>query len=180
MNYILSTVPASLSSLQKFYREAKKVIKDLTFRDIVAWSKELETYAMHKSARKNFCRERIYTNSIDYLWEIDLVDVSRLKEYNDGYKFLLVCSDTFSKYVWLRPLKKKTGKATVEAFTDIVSKDERTPKNLRYDQGTECTNRQFQQLLKTMNINGHKAINDTEAAIVERVNRTVKNKIRKV
>ena len=86
---------------------------------------------MHKSARKKFCRELIYTNSIDYLWEIDLVDVSRLKEYNDGYKVLLVCSDTFSKYVWLRLLKKKTGKATVEAFTDIVSKDERTPKNLR-------------------------------------------------
>ena len=100
---------------------------------------------MRKSARKTFRRERIYTNSIDYLWEIDLVDVSRLKEFNDGYTFLLVCIDTFSKYVWIRPLKKKSGKATVEAFTDIVSDDERTQKNLRYDQGTEFTNRQFQQ-----------------------------------
>ena len=76
------------------------------------------------------------------------MDVSRLKEYNDGYKFLLVCIDTFSKYVWICPLKNKTGKATVEAFTDIVSTDERTPKNLCYNQGTEFTNRQFQQLLK--------------------------------
>ena len=109
--YFNPKFPASLSSLQKFYREAKKVIKDLTYRDIVAWSKQSETYTMHKSARKNFRRERIYTNSIDYLWEIDLVDVSRLKEYNDGYTFLLICIDTFSKYVWIRPLKKKTGKA---------------------------------------------------------------------
>ena len=169
--------PASLSSLQKFYREAKKVNKDLTYRDIVTWSKQSETYTMHKSARKNIRRERIYTNSLDYLWEIDLVDVSRLKELNDGYTFLLVCIDTFSKYVWIRPLKKKSGKATVEAFTDIVSNDERTPKNLRYDQGTEFTNRQFQQLLKSMNINGYEAINDTKAAIVERVTRTVKNKM---
>ena len=118
--YFNPKFPASLLSLQKFYREAKKVIKDLTYRDIVAWSKQSEAYTMHKSARKNFRRERIYTNSIDYLWEIDLVDVSRLKEFNDGYTFLLVCIDTFSKYVWIRPLKKKTGKATVEAFTDIV------------------------------------------------------------
>ena len=175
--YFNPKFPASLPSLQKFYREATKVITDLTYRDIVAWSKQSETYTMHKSARKNFHRERIYTNSIDYLWEIDLVDISRLKEFNDGYTFLLVCIDTFSKYVWTRPLKKKSGKATVEAFTDIVSNDERTPKNLRYDQGTEFTNRQFQKLLKSMNINGYEAINDTKAAIVERVIRTLKNKM---
>ena len=81
------------------------------------------------------------------------------------------------KYVWTRPLKKKSGKATVDAFTDIVSNDERTPKNLRYDQGTEFTNRQFQQLLKSIIINGYEAINDTKAAIVERVTRTLKNKM---
>ena len=115
----------------------------------MAWSKQSETYTMHKSARKRFPRERIYTNSIDYLWEIDLVDVSKLKD-KYGYTFLLVCIDTFSKYVWIRPLKKKAGKATVEAFTDIVGNDERMPKNLCYDQGTEFTNRQFQHLLKSM------------------------------
>ena len=142
----------------------------------MAWSKQSETYTMHKSARKNFHRERIYTNSIDYLWEIDLVDVTSLKEDNYGYTFLLICIDTFSKYVWIRQLKKKTGKATVEAFTDIISKDERRPKNLRYDKGTKFTNRHFQQLLKSM-INGYEAINDTKAAIVERVNRTLKNKM---
>ena len=49
--------PASLSRLQTSYREAKKVIKDLTYRDIVAWSKQSETYTMHKSARKTFRRE---------------------------------------------------------------------------------------------------------------------------
>ena len=150
-----------LSSLQKVYREAKKVIKEVSYRDIVAWSKQSETYTMHKSARKNFHRERIY----------------RVKDYNDGYTFLLICIDTFSKNVWVRQLKKKTGKATVEAFTDIVSKDESTPKYLCYDQGTEFTNRQFQQVLETMNINGYEAINDTKAAILERVTRMLKNKI---
>ena len=60
---------------------------------------------------------------------------------------------------------------------DIVGDDERTPKHLRYDQGTEFTNRQFQQLVNSMNINGYEAINDTKAAIVERVNRTVKTKL---
>ena len=73
--------------------------------------------------------------------------------------------------------QERTGKATVDAFTDILSNDERTPKNLCYDHGTEFTNRQFQKLLKSMNSNGYEAINDTKAAIVERVNRTLKNKM---
>ena len=105
------------------------------------------------------------------------MDVGRLKQYNDGYTFLLVCIDTFRNYVWIRLLKKKTGNATVDAFTNILTDDERTPKNLCYDQGTEFTNRQFQKLLKSVSINGFEAINDTKAAIVERVNRTLQNTI---
>ena len=99
--YFNPEFPASLSSLWKFYKEAKKVIKNLTRQDVKKWSKQSNTYTIHKSARKKFNRERIYTSRIDYLWEIDLVDVSRLKEYNDGYTFLLICIDTFSKYVWI-------------------------------------------------------------------------------
>ena len=93
--------PASLSSLGKFYKEPRKVIKNLKKQDLKKWSLKSNTYTIHKSARKKFHRERIYTSRIDYLWEIDLVDVSRLKEFNDGYTFLLVCIDTFSKYVWI-------------------------------------------------------------------------------
>ena len=169
--------PVSLSSLGKFYKEARKVIKNLTKQDLKKWSLKSNTYTIHKSARKKFRRERIYTSRIDYLWEIDLVDVSRLKEFNDGYTFLLVCIDTFTKYVWIRALKKKTGKETTNAFLNILSDSRRTPSNIRYDQGTEFKNKDFQHLLKLQNINAYEAINDTKAAIVERFNRTFKNKM---
>ena len=175
--YFNPEFPASLSSLWKFYKEAKKVIKNLTRQDVKKWSKQSNTYTIHKSARKKFNRERIYTSRIDYLWEIDLVDVSRLKEYNDGYTFLLICIDTFSKYVWIRSLKKKTGKEATAAFGDILADAKRTPSNIRYDQGTEFKNKDFQHLLKKKNINAYEAINDTKAAIVERFNRTFKNKM---
>ena len=119
--------PASLSSLGKFYKEARTVIKNLTKQDLKKWSIKSNTYTIHKSARKKFRRERIYTSKIDYLWEIDSVDVSRLKEFNDGYTFLHVCIDTFSKYVWIRALKKKTGKETTNAFLNILNDSRRTP-----------------------------------------------------
>ena len=105
--YYNPSFPASFSSLGNFYKEARKVLKHLTKHDLKKWSLKSNTYTIHKSARKKFRRERIYTSRSDYLWEIDLVDVSRLKEFNDGYTFLLVCIDTFSKYVWIRALKRR-------------------------------------------------------------------------
>ena len=72
--YFNPKFPASFSSLPKCYREAKNVIKDLTYEDLLEWSTSSNTFTIHKSARKNFHREQIYTNSIEYLWEIDLVE----------------------------------------------------------------------------------------------------------
>ena len=175
--YYDPSFPVSFSSLGKFYKEARKVIKHLSKHDLKKWSIKSNTYTIHKSARKKFHRERMYTSRIDYLWEIDLVDVSRLKEFNDGYTFLLVCIDTFSKYVWIRALKKKTGKDTTSAFLSILNASRRTPSNIRYDQGTEFKNKDFQHLLKQEKINAYEATNDTKAAIVERFNRTFKNKM---
>ena len=54
---------------------------------------------------------------------MDLADMQSLEEYNDGYRYLLVCIDVFSKYAWLVPIKSKTRPALVEAFkASIIEK----------------------------------------------------------
>ena len=175
--YFNPKFPASYTSLNRFYVEAKKKIPKLTRKDLEKWSAQSAAYTLHKSARKRFPRERIYTSSIDYLWEIDLVDVTRLKEFNDDYTFLLMCIDTFSKYVWIRPLLRKTSSETTGAFKSILRDSGRKPQNVRYDLGLEFKNRVFQKLLKVEGIHSYEAKNDTKAAIVERFNRTFKNKM---
>ena len=99
--YYDPSFPASFSGLKRFYAEARKIIPGLKYEHLLEWSKKVAPYTMHRPARKRFKRQRIYTQGIDYLWEVDLVDVSRLREYNDGMTFLLVCIDTFSKYAWV-------------------------------------------------------------------------------
>ena len=88
-----------------------------------------------------------------------------------------MCIDTFSKYVWIRPLFRKSGKETTEAFNSIIKSSNRKPRKLRYDQGMEFRNIQFQKLLISYDIHAYEAKNDTKAAIVERFNRTFKNKM---
>ena len=55
---------------------------------------------------------------IDQQWQIDLAD---MQKFNDGYRYLLVCIDVFSKYAWVVPLKNKTGPSLVNAFKVILS-----------------------------------------------------------
>ena len=99
-----------------------------------------------------------------------------MKQYNDGYRYLLVCIDVFSKYAWIVPIKSKTGPALVEAFKVILSSG-RKPHKIMTDQGTEFFNKSFQTLLKNEGIELFNTFNETKASIVERVIRTFKTKM---
>ena len=56
---------------------------------------------------------------IDYLWQLDLVDLQKFSKSNKGYKYLLTCIDVFSKHAWVRPLKTKEGNSVLKAFRKI-------------------------------------------------------------
>ena len=42
------------------------------------------------------------------------------KDYNDGYTFLLLVIDIFSKYGWVIPLKNKKGETVAEALKNYI------------------------------------------------------------
>jgi hypothetical protein len=114
---------------------------------------------------------------IDHQWQADLVDVSRLSKENDGIKFLLTVIDVLSKYAWVVPLRDKTGRSLVEAFTEIFAEG-RVPDRLQTDKGTEFLNRVFQSFLKTHGVKHFVTHNvETKASIAERFNRTLKTRM---
>ena len=170
------SIPGSLGGLNKALREFKKYIPSLTMKMLKDWAKEHIGYSIHRPSRKSFLRERILTSTIDYLWEADLVDMTHIKEENDDVTFLLVCIDTFSKYLWVRMLQRKTGAEIIRAFDSILGEG-RSPKKLRTDKGSEFMNKPFQAFLKKKKIGFYTANNEPKAAIVERVNKTLKNKM---
>ena len=49
----------------------------------------------------------MYAPEIDTLWEDDLSFVQDVAKENDGVSYLLGIIDVFSKYVWVRPMKRK-------------------------------------------------------------------------
>jgi len=88
----------------------------------------------------------------------------------------LTCIDVFSKRAWAVPLLNKSGDSVKRAFENIF--EEAIPNMIQTDKGTEFLNSTVQALFATHNIKHYTSENeDIKAAVVERFNRTLKNKM---
>ena len=137
-----------LGGVERLYRDVKKDGKyDISRAQLKKWLMKQDTYTLHKPARRHYKRNRVIVGGIDELWQMDLADMQAIATDNDGYRYLLVCIDVFSKYVWVIPLKTKTGPALVTAFKKILESG-RKPQKIQTDQGTEFFNKHFKDLMK--------------------------------
>ena len=84
--------------------------------------------------------------------------------------------DVFSKFGWIVPLKDKTGETVASAFKKIF-KEKTIPKFLWTDKGKEFYNNQSKSLLDQHNIKLYSIKNEEKSSVVERWNRTIKNKM---
>ena len=71
---------------------------------------------MQRPLRKPSNKTHIVVAGIDDQWSADLMDVVKFSKYNDGFAYVLVVIDVFSKYLWLRKLKDKKGDSVARAF----------------------------------------------------------------
>jgi len=106
-----------------------------------------------------------------------------LKKYNN-YRYLLQVIDVFSKYLQSVHLRTKTGKEVALALESIFRGPKytkpirRRPVWVRTDKGKEFSITQFQTLLKREGIEFQVCRNpDVKCAVVERVNRTMCDKL---
>ena len=95
---------------------------------------------------------------------------------NDGYRYLLVVIDIFSRYGWIEPLKDKTSKEIVKAF-DKILKEGCIPKHLRTDAAKDFTSERFQNYIESKNITHFVTHSEKQANYVERFIKTIKSRI---
>ena len=57
---------------------------------------------------------------IDDQFDADLVSFISYADENDGYKYLLVVIDIFSRCAWVQPLKDKGSNEVINAFDKIL------------------------------------------------------------
>lgn len=165
-------------SIAKIHAALKN--KKVSHSKIKKWLKSQDVYTLHYPIRKKkFHRNHYIVQDIDQLWEIDLCDMKMYKKFNDNYTFLLSVIDVFSKYGWVYPLRNKTGKEITKVFHKILHDSNRKPITVQSDKGKEFKNSNFQNYLKHNNIRQRfpQILSTQKAAVVERFNRTIKEKM---
>lgn len=135
---------------------------------------------LFKPARKKFKRRRVVIKGLDDLWNADLAEFGEYTRENRGYKYVLVVIDCFSKYLWTRALKSKTGEEVTRAMSDILDNSAgRKPKHLQTDWGREFYNVKFKALMNKHLINHYSTYTVIKSSFAERVIRTLKERIYK-
>ncbi|GFR09138.1 uncharacterized transposon-derived protein F54H12.3 [Trichonephila clavata] len=81
-------------------------------------------------------------------------------------------------FAYVIPLKNKKAVSVTKAFESLLQQVK--PKNIQSDKGNEFYNTQLQSLFKKYNINHYSAEGDAKSTIVERFNRTLKQKMFRV
>ena len=85
-----------------------------------------EIYA--KAPRKNYPTNKIVVKHIDQIWSIDLLDMSDYSiKNNNGFRYIFVIIDDFSKYLFTIPLKNKNSQTITNEFSNILSSSKRKP-----------------------------------------------------
>src|SRR5882762_863157 len=170
--------PTSFQSSSKLHKLIKSDINDIKLNEIKNWLLKQKVYGVHQTFYKYFKRNPIVSKYIDHNWHADLIEISH-PSTNSNYRYILMVIDNLSKYGWAEKLKNKSTNTVLKAFKKIGRKSKRKPTLLTTDAGKEFTNIKFKNFLKKNKIKHLVARDASKAAVVERWNRTIKEKINK-
>jgi len=172
--YYDETHEASFASAQVLYAAVKH--KGISLNQVKKWLQSQETFTLHKQRRKNFTRNPVVVNHIDEQWQADIVDMTYYKDKNNQFNYMLTMIDVMSKYAFAIPLKSKSGANVAKALETVFKK--RRPAHMQTDKGLEFRNRSVKTVLDKYGIIHFTTLNtETKCAVVERYNRTLRNKM---
>ena len=80
------------------------------------------------------------------------------------FYFLLTCIDCFSRYAWVKPIKRKTGVEISRILEEICK--EKQCRRLQTDKGKENLNKHVKLILKKYNVEFWTSNNEVKGALI--------------
>lgn len=166
--YLTPGDPLFMAGIQRIKDHYKSTIPIKAIKDFLARSR---AYTVHFEYRP-VIHNPYYIRRLRQMIQIDLIEISKMKEHNKGYKYILVAIDCFSRKIWARLLSKKTAGEVLSKLKSIL-KETGHVESICSDRGAEFVNKKMKDYLEK---NGIKLINpytSTHAHFVERVQSTL-------
>lgn len=167
--------PAGFGGKQKLFKAAKKELKELSVEQVDEWLRGQDVYTLFQGRNRPIISRKYFSPGAFTMLEADLMFLPG-ETSNFGYVGALTVVDVFSRFAFVKPIKKKSAQSVAakleEIFDDprVISKIQslRTDRGREFDNavvGKVCNQRGILQFFANPN-------NKTKCAIVERFNRT--------
>ena len=164
--------------LQKLY---KNVASAPSYSAKIAdFLRQNDTHGVYRRIiKKKFPRRKVIARFPFEVCMADLIEYPQYKHANNGYCFILIMIDCFTKMLYAAPMKKKNKEWTSDAFESIFNNFETYPINLVTDGGLEFFNSSVRKVFDSYGINHYKTPTKTKwkASMAERVIRTLKSRL---
>ena len=139
--------PNSYGSIHRLLQNAKNILPSINL-NVIHFLKAQKAYTLHRVTNKFFLRRRVLAPKPGIIASCDLADISSLTRYNNGYKYILVFVDVFSRFAQTIPLKRKDANSVHNALYRIINSSHfNNLKRLNTDEGREFYNAKVKRLL---------------------------------
>ena len=166
--------PGSLGGIDRLLRSTEK---NEDKSSVLKALQHVDAYTLNKENRRTFPRNPVVVTNLQHQYQIDLADLSKYAEQNDGVRYLLVAIDCFSKKACVQPLITKE-ELPVKNALEKVFKELGVPHKIQFDKGTEFWNSTVQKYLRQKQVEMFTSENDDiKCCMAERLIRTLKSRI---
>ena len=171
--------PDSFSSPYRLFRAAKLRNKKVKLSDVEDWLSGQDAYTLHRRVKDTFVRRPVLVRGPFHQYQADLVDYQPISKENSGHRYVLTAIDCFSRLAAAVPIKSKHASVMVPALKKAFTNLKSFPKKLQTDKGTEFYNSEVKSFLRKNNIGHFSTDQELKAQIVERFNRTLREKLQR-
>ena len=134
--------PASFSSYDRLYHEARKYDPKIKLSDVKSFLAGELTYTLHRRVVRKFTRNPVIANRHGEMCQADLIDIQKYRRENSNIGYILTCIDCFSRFAYAIPIKTKSARDVTAAFVSLFQRYR--PVKLQTDEGKEFTNTMLQ------------------------------------
>src|SRR5690242_12507209 len=171
-----------LISARNLYRKLKPNNPKITLKLITEFIKNQVTTQVHTA-------KKIPLNEYNEIrapglgeFQLDILDLSNYARHNNGFRYILVVVDIYSRYSFIKPIKTKAGSVVLEAMKSI-EKEIRNHKvklwSFVMDAGSEFNNNAFNSHYSNVKMYRKSPEIHNSTAIVERRNKYIRDVLQK-
>ena len=169
-------------SAKNLYKKLKPNNPKITLKMITEFIKNQATHQIH--APKKIPLNEYHQIKAPTLGEfqLDILDLSNYSRHNNGFRYILVVVDIYSRYSFVRSLKTKAGSVVLEAMKSIekeITKHKVKIYSFVMDQGSEFNNNAFNQHYPNVKMYRKNPEIHNSTGIVERRNKYIRDVLQK-